>query len=78
MAAARDLSARLQQGKLPESFTARDLYRKGWAGPNSPDKVRRVLEVLKKFGWVREVAGGEGSEGRPKDLWAINPDVRPA
>lgn len=73
MAAAQDLSAKLQQGKLTSPFTTRNLYRKCWAGMNTPERARRVLELLASFGWVRSIASAEEKDGRPTEFWAINP-----
>lgn len=75
MAAAQDLSSKLQHGKLTSPFTTRNLYRKCWAGMNTPESARRVLELLASFGWVRSIASTEEREGRPTEFWAINPKV---
>jgi hypothetical protein len=75
MVTAQDLSAKLQQGKLPSTFTTRNLYRKCWAGMNTPERARRVLELLASFGWVRSIASAEEKDGRPTEFWAVNPKV---
>jgi hypothetical protein len=72
---ARDLSEKLRQGKLPNPFTTRTLYRKCWAGTNTPNSARHVLEFLASLGWVRSVATTESREGRPAEVWAISPKV---
>ena len=75
MTAAQDLSIKLQHGKLTSPFTTRNLYRKCWAGMNTPERARRVLELLASFGWVRSFASAEERDGRPTEFWAINPKV---
>jgi putative DNA primase/helicase len=76
MAAARDLSEKLRQGKLTSPFTTRNVYRKCWAGMNTPERARRVLELLASFGWVRSIVSTEQMQaGRPTEFWAINPQV---
>lgn len=72
---ARDLSEKLRQGKLSNPFTTRTLYRKCWAGTNTPSSARHVLEFLASLGWVRSVTTTESREGRPAEIWAINPKV---
>jgi hypothetical protein len=75
MTAARELGGKLRQGKLPDPFTTRSVYRKCWTGLNTPERVRRALELLASFGWVRSIATTEEREGRPTEFWAINPKV---
>jgi hypothetical protein len=72
---ARDLSEKLRQGKLSNPFSTRTLYRKCWAGTNTPTSARQVLEFLASLGWLRSVATTESREGRPAEVWAINPKV---
>ena len=54
-------------------FSTRTLYRKCWTGMNTPKAAHRVLELLAAFGWVRSVASDEIVDGRPAELWAVNP-----
>ena len=73
--AAADLAAKLQAGTLASPFTTRALYRKCWAGTNTPERARRVLEILASLGWVRSAPATEPAEGRPSETWEINPKV---
>jgi hypothetical protein len=73
MAAAKVLTAKLQHGHLTGPFSTRTIYRKCWAGMNTPVSARRVLELLASFGWVRSIPSEENVDGRPAELWAVNP-----
>jgi len=75
MTAAQVLCGKLQRSQLTNPFTTRNLYRKCWAGMNTPASARRVLELLATFGWVRSIPSEENVDGRPAELWAINPKV---
>jgi putative DNA primase/helicase len=77
MAAARELARHLKLGELPETFTTRDVYRRGWSGLTQPDHARNALELLADSSWVRQLeivptlAGG-----RPTAPWKSNPRIR--
>ncbi|MEI6198206.1 MAG: DUF3987 domain-containing protein, partial [Verrucomicrobiota bacterium] len=64
-AAARELAKHLQRGDLPERFTLRETYRKGWAGLNSKDDAEAATEILCDLGWIRAVSETGRSIGRP-------------
>ena len=48
--AARDLSEKLQHGKLPNPFTTRNLYRKCWSGMNTPEARPPRTRTAGQFG----------------------------
>jgi Protein of unknown function (DUF3987)/Bifunctional DNA primase/polymerase, N-terminal/Primase C terminal 1 (PriCT-1) len=73
MAAAKVLSGKLQRGHLTGPFSTRTIYRKCWAGMTNPTSARRVLDLLASFGWVRSIPSDENVDGRPAELWAVNP-----
>jgi hypothetical protein len=53
-------------------FTVRDVYRSGWTGIDTAEKVRLPLEMLSDAGWIRPIESG-GGPGRPSETYAINP-----
>jgi hypothetical protein len=65
MAAARELAKHLKRGELPERFTLRETYRKGWAGLNTKEDAEAATEILCDLGWIRAVADGGRATGRP-------------
>jgi hypothetical protein len=72
--AAITLLGHLQKGDLPESFTTRDVYLKGWSGLDMPDEARNALGVLERNDWVVRVTRDPSvSGGRPSEVWITNP-----
>ena len=68
--AARLLGRKIRGGKLPVSFTGREVYRAGWTGLSSP------AEVLEAAGWLRIEPRQPGDDGgRPSTVYRINPRV---
>jgi hypothetical protein len=59
---------RRKRGELGETFTARDVYRRGWSGLTDAGAVAEGLNVLAEYGHVRESAIDTG--GRPTVLYA--------
>ena len=64
-AAARELAKHLKRGELPERFTLRETYRKGWAGLSSKEDAEAATEILCDLGWIRPVAETGRATGRP-------------
>lgn len=56
-------------------FTVRDVYRNEWRGLTTPEAVRRVLLILEEAEWVRLAEIQCGKEGRPSEIYIINPKV---
>lgn len=56
-----------KRAELGESFSARDVYRKGWGGLTDPDTVAEALTVLRDYGQLSESAMSTG--GRPIILY---------
>jgi hypothetical protein len=73
LAQARELAKRIPQ--LPDKFTLRELYRRGWHGLETADKARAALWYLADLGWVREWKA-ERERGRPTEAFEINPACR--
>jgi hypothetical protein len=72
--AARELAQHLGAGHLEEIFSTRDIYNKGWAGLDLPDRARAALRLLEDSDWVRQVEPSEAPKpGRPSELWVVNP-----
>ena len=76
-AATRFLGEKIQRGKLPDPFTARDVYRPQWTGLGDPEDVIKALEWLEDINWIRsEVKPSADSGGRPSVRYHVNPKVR--
>jgi putative DNA primase/helicase len=61
--AAKTLLKRLESGKLSSSFKARELYQKGWAGLETPNKAQAAINLLLEYHHLREEEVETG--GRP-------------
>ena len=74
--AARELSKHIQRGALPNVFSARDIYKRGWTGLDE-DRVLGALARLVDAGWVRRLRTPQSpAGGRPTERWEVNPAVR--
>ena len=71
VASAKAILSRIQRGELPDGFTARDIYRSGWAHLSDREQVQRGLDLLTDFDWLalRPVP----TNGRPRSSYVINP-----
>jgi putative DNA primase/helicase len=76
-AAARELAKHLQRGELPERFTLRETYRKGWAGLNSKEDAEAATEILCDLEWIRPVSEiARTKPGRaPSAAFETNPKI---
>ncbi len=76
-AAAGNLAAKISGGKLTNPFTARDVYRAGWAGLREPEVVNGATSVLEDANWLHrvEVPADPAHGGRPTSKFYINPKV---
>jgi putative DNA primase/helicase len=61
--AAKTLLKRLGTGKLPSPFKARDIYRAGWAGLETPNKAQSAIDLLMDYHHLKEEEITTG--GRP-------------
>lgn len=69
--AAHALLAKINSGKVPNPFSARDdVYEKKWAGLNTAE-THEALSILMEHGYLHEVDAG--TTGRPRRLYLINP-----
>jgi putative DNA primase/helicase len=72
--AARELARHILAKDVPEGFTPRNIYLKGWSGLDTPERVRRALSLLEGAGWVRRVeCAPRPGGGRPSEEWLVNP-----
>ncbi|WP_295525625.1 YfjI family protein [uncultured Pseudacidovorax sp.] len=71
---ARMVARRLQQGKLLDGFTVRDVVRKQWAGVTSSMQAEGALATLEEGGWVQGVET-DNPTGRPTVRYYINPKI---
>lgn len=67
----RLILAKIRSGKLPELFTARDVYTKGWSGLAETRVVNEALETLVEHGYVAEIHFP--SAGRRTTKYTIHP-----
>ena len=75
---AQALAEKIQNGRLSEDFTARDISRHNWRYLTSENSVKSALEWLEEEGWVRSTeTGGSGpGSGRPTRRYSINPHLK--
>lgn len=74
--AASELAKKIKQGRLQDSFTVRDVYRKGWHLLNRKN-TELACEELVAAGWLKENMQEAGKQGgRPVIVFRINPKVK--
>ena len=71
--AAKALLAKIRSKALGDSFTARDVARRCWAGLQSTEAVRKAAELLVDYEWLRLDVLQTG--GRPSERYEVNPRV---
>jgi hypothetical protein len=77
-----DLDAAVHLGEriktsLPNPFTYRTVFHKGWSGLTTAEEVRQAIGILQDRGWVKtvEVPSGNTKGGRPAELVWIHPKL---
>jgi putative DNA primase/helicase len=71
---AQNLADRIKQGRLPNPFTYREAAKKGWAGLDTSESVRRAVGILEGHDWVQvEEIPPSNQGGRPTEVVHINP-----
>jgi hypothetical protein len=74
--AAAKLAKKLREGALPNPFTVRDVYRKGWGLLHDKDIAQDACDELVAAGWIREQESIYTGAGRPRlPEYIINPKV---
>lgn len=71
--AAKHLLEKIQEGKLSQQFTLREVKRKGWSGLATDDAVGNALDVLVQRNWLRVSAQDTG--GRPAEVYTVHPQA---
>lgn len=74
MASARELTRHIQRGDLPDEFSSRDVYRKGWSRLSAPDEVNDALGILEEFNHV--TVSCVPTDGRDKTVIRVNRKLR--
>ncbi len=69
------LARHIEAGDLSDGFTVRDVRRKQWTGLTSTEDVKRALDTLEDYGWVRAHVRKAKDAGRPTTEYAINPSA---
>jgi hypothetical protein len=67
------LSQKVQQGKLEDGFTARDVRRNQWRYLTTDDAVQAALDWLEGDGWIRGTFNDPKGAGRRTVEYWINP-----
>jgi hypothetical protein len=74
--AASRIARKIEDGALPDGFTARDIYRKQWSLLDDKEITRTALEELVEAGWIRPEPPRETQPGRPSlPMYRINPGI---
>ena len=77
MQAAARLAKKIKNGSLPDSFTVRDIYRRGWTLLDDRKIVEAACDELVSLGWLREYQPPTLTAGRPRlTEYAVNPRIR--
>ena len=71
--AARELDRHIRASDLPERFTAREVYLKGWRLLDRRG-TEDALQYLEHLGWLRAESIKTG--GRPTINWYVHPDLQ--
>jgi putative DNA primase/helicase len=65
--AAKSVLTKLKKGKLNNLFTVRDIYRKCWAGIDTPKKAEAAIDILLEYGHL--LRNETLTEGRPSTTY---------
>jgi hypothetical protein len=60
---AKAILKKIRSGQLPVRFTARDIYRKQWAGLSTPADLSDPLRVLVDYGYINPITTGKTLQG---------------
>ena len=69
--AAKMLLDKIRGGKLRSPFTAREIYKAGWAGLTERETVEEALATMADHGWLRDITRETG--GRPLREYHAHP-----
>ncbi len=65
------LLKKIKARQLGEQFTPRAVVKKGWMGLASNECVRKAIDVLVEYGWLRRVV--HKTVGRPSEFYIVHP-----
>lgn len=68
---AKHLLEKIQEGKLSQQFTQREVKRKGWSGLVTDDAVGSALDLLVQTNWLR--VNMQETGGRPAEVYTVHP-----
>ena len=68
---AKALLRKIKKGELGIPFTAREIQQKGWAGLNTSEMTKSVLDLLEDLNYLR--CETKTTTGRPTSLYFVNP-----
>lgn len=71
---ARTIWKRVERGDLPDGFTERDIYRRGWSNLHRGQRLSDGLKLLVECDWLAARSVSHG--GRPSTVYTINPLAR--
>ena len=66
----------VRRGDLPDGFTQRDVYRRGWAGLTQREETAAALALLCDYGWLTATRRNFDGLGRPTLNYFIHPQLR--
>jgi len=69
--AAKSLLRKIRKGELVDSFTVRDIYRKGWVYLSTLEDAQQAIDLLVGHGYL--VADRVPASGRPTVRYLVNP-----
>ena len=69
--AAKLILAKIENGKLSNGFTAREILRKGWTGLSDATEIKEGLAALTDYDYLLECM--TETSGRPSVTYRINP-----
>jgi len=68
------LAKKIEEGKIKDNFTLRDIYRNGWSMLDNHQLIEEACQELESLNWLREVTK-QNTGGRPKTSFLINPKI---
>lgn len=74
LSAAVELDRHIRKGDLPNPFTARDVYRRGWRLLETTGTLSAIT-LLADLDRIRPERIQNDTGGRPSDLWHVNPKI---
>jgi putative DNA primase/helicase len=73
---AEALLMKLRSGKIPDNFTPREVYLKGWAHLSDPEIVCNACDILADLDHLQRTETRPHNGGRPSVSFRINPHTR--